>query len=146
MLSSTPVQQLESYGERYNLHSLTAHLLKDVADARMRAKAAVPFYKRLSKHIPIDRSAQVLGFGCGCGSFPYLLKEAGYQHREGVDRSPEQAATVHNLGLVFANTDNIFYHLTQRVSESSDAVLAFDMVEHMAKEGPFNSLTLFFAY
>ena len=78
-----------------------------------------------------------MDLGCGCGSHLYWLKESGYTRLEGVDRSPEQVAGAHSLGLNFVKEGDIFDHLVQRQSESADVVLAFDVIEHLGKEEAF---------
>lgn len=137
MITSTSEQQSESYRERLYLHYLATHRGTAVAEAQTFANLALPYFKRIQNLIPADKSTRVLDLGCGCGGHLYCLKRFGYTHLEGIDRSPEQVAGAHSLGLNFVKEGDIFDHLVQRQSESADVVLAFDVIEHLKKEEAF---------
>jgi SAM-dependent methyltransferase len=136
-LGTTSAQQRETYRERLYRRYLANHRGSDLLEARMRLKAAVPYFKRLQKYVPEAKDTRVLDLGCGYGVWLYWLKKAGYLCLEGVDRSPEQVETAHSLGLTFVVEDDIGAHLAGREPESCDVVLAFDVLEHFGKEEAF---------
>lgn len=137
MISPASEQQRESYRERLYLHYVATHFGTDAAEVHSRVESAVHYFRRLLKYIPKDKSAEILDLGCGCGSLLYWLKDAGYTSLEGIDRSPEQVAAAHSLGLTLVKAGDILDHVARREPESSDVVIAFDVIEHLEKEEAF---------
>ncbi len=137
MVTSVSVQQRESYRERLYLQYVATHFGVDALEVRARVKASAPYFRRLRKQFPKDKSARILDLGCGCGNLLYWLEKEGYNSLEGVDRSAEQVAAAHSLGLSFVKAGNVFEHLAQRGPESADVVVAFDLIEHLGKEEAF---------
>ncbi len=136
-LCTTSSEQRETYRERLYRRYLANHRGGDLLEARMRLKAATPYFKRLQKYVPEAKDTRVLDLGCGYGVWLYWLKKAGYLCLEGVDRSPEQVEAAHGLGLNFVVEDDIKVHLASRKPESCDVVLAFDVLEHFGKDEAF---------
>jgi len=134
MTTITSVQEREAYRERLYHHYLATHRGAHLMKASARLPGAYPYFKRLLKYLPDNKSTRVLDLGCGYGVWLYWLKQAGYDCLEGVDRSPEQVEAAHSLGLDFVKQADIQDHLSHRKPESCDVVLAFDVLEHLGKE------------
>jgi len=134
MTSVTSTQERETYRDRLYHHYLAHHRGADLLEASARLQGAYPYFKRLSKHLPDNKSARVLDLGCGYGIWLHWLKQAGYHCLEGIDRSPEQVEAAHSLGLDCVKQGDIHDHLANRKPESCDVVLAFDVLEHHRKE------------
>lgn len=134
MISATSEQRREAYRERLYRHYLANHRGADLLTARARLQASAPYLKCLLKYFPEDKDTRVLDLGCGYGSFLFWLKQAGYNHLEGIDCSHEQVKTAHSLGLDFVKQGDVHSHLAERKAESCDVVLAFDVLEHFEKE------------
>jgi SAM-dependent methyltransferase len=88
----------------------------------------------IRRHFPADRSAAVLDLGCGYGSLIYHARHAGYTNVVGVDRSPQQVAEAHRLGIEGVTEGDILEHLATTADESQDVVLTFDVIEHFTRE------------
>jgi SAM-dependent methyltransferase len=127
-------QQLETYRERLYCHYLANHQGTSPLEVHERLESGGPYFKRLLKLLPQDKDTRFLDLGCGYGNWLYRLKQAGYRHLEGVDRSPEQVAAAHSIGLHFVEQGDIKGHLANRKAGSCDVVLAFDVLEHFTKE------------
>jgi cyclopropane fatty-acyl-phospholipid synthase-like methyltransferase len=85
----------------------------------------------ISKHIGFNRDARILDLGCGNGAYLYFLQEAGYWNIAGADVSAHQVATAHQLGIVQAECADILPYLERTESDSVDAVLLIDVLEHL---------------
>jgi SAM-dependent methyltransferase len=88
--------------------------------------------------IPADRSIRILDLGCGYGALLHFLKEAGYIDLTGVDRSPEQVALAHELGLNFIHEGDIADTLSLAPDDTYDVVVAFDLLEHLTCQEALN--------
>jgi len=137
MVTSASMQQRESYRERLYIQYVATHFGVDALDTSARVESRAPYFKKLLKYFPKSKSARILDLGCGCGSLLYWLKREGYNSLEGIDRSPEQVAGAHSLGLNFVKAGDVFDHLAQREPESADVVVAFDVIEHLGKAEAF---------
>jgi SAM-dependent methyltransferase len=125
----------EGYRERLYRHYLVNCRGVDLAEARQALHLSAPYLNRvIRKHVPADRSIQILDLGCGFGALLYWLKQAGYTHLHGVDRSAEQVQGAHGLGLDFVRQGDIPEYLASTPSSSCDVVFAFDVLEHFGKD------------
>ena len=95
----------------------------------------LPYLRALvRRHFPADRSARILELGCGHGALLYVLQAAGYRNATGVDASPEQVAAAGRLGIEGVTEGDIMEALAHTPAASLDVVVAFDVIEHFAKE------------
>jgi SAM-dependent methyltransferase len=134
MSSVTSAQKREAYRERLYLHYLTNHRPAILSEARESLRKTNPYFKRVLRHIPKERSTRVLDLGCGYGHWLHWLNQAGYHDLEGIERSVELVRTAHSLGLDFVKEGDISIHLNKRETQSCDAVLALNVLEHFAKD------------
>jgi SAM-dependent methyltransferase len=137
MISATNTQGREAYRERLYRRYLSDLHGVDSVDVHVRLQGAAPYFKRLVKLIPKDKDTRVLDLGCGFATWLYWLKKSGYQRLEGVDRSPQQVQTAHDLGLDLVEQGDIMDFLADRRPASCDVVLAFDILEHFGKDEAF---------
>jgi SAM-dependent methyltransferase len=86
------------------------------------------------RHFPDDRAAAILDLGCGHGALLHFAAEAGYRNLAGVDASPEQVAAAHRLGLSQVRQGDLMAALKALPDASQDVVVAFDVVEHLARD------------
>jgi SAM-dependent methyltransferase len=133
-MSADSIELRESYRERLYRHYLANLQGTDLLTAQQRAQTSVPYFKRSLKYLPQNKDAKILDLGCGTGNWLYLLKQEGYLNLEGVDRSPEQVAAAHVLGLDFVKQGDVREHLISRKSASCDVVLVLDVIEHLSKD------------
>lgn len=95
----------------------------------------IPQIRRLVKaHFPLKKDAAILDLGCGAGIFLRILHESGYSNLAGVDASAEQVAIAHRNGLGMVRQGDLFSHLEQTESATLDAVLAYDIIEHLGSD------------
>jgi SAM-dependent methyltransferase len=93
-----------------------------------------PFLRQLvRRHFPPDRDARILDLGCGHGALVHFANEAGYVNVQGVDRSPEQVAAARQLGIAGVREGDLDETLAELPDASLDAVVAFDVMEHLTK-------------
>lgn len=96
--------------------------------------------KAIRRHFPSDRQARIIDLGCGHGTFLYFLKRAGYSNIVGVDVSAEQIQQARALGIPEAVEGQLDDFLVRTASGSVDAVIAFDIFEHLDPEQLFATL------
>lgn len=105
-----------------------------VAGFRPRA----PYLRKLMRdHFPAHKGAAILDLGCGHGAMVYFARQEGYHNIVGVDVSPEQVAEARRLGIDGVRQGDAMEALGSLGSESQDLVIAFDLLEHFAKEEIF---------
>jgi SAM-dependent methyltransferase len=85
----------------------------------------------IARHLPPDRAARIVDLACGYGAFLHYLLAAGYTNISGSDISAEQIEVAHKLGISEAKCCDMFTDLKHRDSESMDAVLMMDILEHL---------------
>jgi SAM-dependent methyltransferase len=89
------------------------------------------------RHFPASRAAAIIDLGCGAGHLIRAAREAGYTNVSGVDASPEQVAEAARLGIAGVHQGDLHDHLASLEEGSIDAILAFDVLEHLTKEESF---------
>lgn len=94
--------------------------------------AALVYRRDIRPALPPPGVGPVVDIGCGQGQLLRLLLRDGYQ-AEGVDISPEQVALGHAAGLAQIVEGDYRDFLSER-SGRLGAVVATDLLEHMAKE------------
>lgn len=93
-----------------------------------------PYLRRLiRRHFPPRRDAKILDVGCGHGALVYFARQMGYRHVVGFDRSPEQVAEAHRLGIEGIHAGDLFDEVRRLPDASQDVVIAFDVIEHFTK-------------
>ncbi|MFI5355185.1 MAG: class I SAM-dependent methyltransferase, partial [Desulfobaccales bacterium] len=94
-----------------------------------------PYLERLIRqHFPEDRATAILDLGCGAGAIEYFARRQGFGNIMGVDRSPQQVAAARSLGLTGVREGDLLATLESLASESQGLVIAFDVLEHFAKD------------
>jgi SAM-dependent methyltransferase len=89
------------------------------------------------RHFPPSRDARILDLGCGAGFLLRAARRAGYAQSAGIDASPEQVALAARLGIAGVAQGDLRAHAAGLAPSSLDAVLAFDVLEHLTKEESF---------
>ena len=87
----------------------------------------------LGPHLPADRNAPILDFGCGRGYALQTVATLGYTNLQGVDADAGQAAFACKQGLNVAHTENSLEFVTARPNTYA-AVLLMDVLEHVPRE------------
>lgn len=87
-------------------------------------------YRPLVKHLASTSS--ILELGCGPGYMMSFLQSEGFVNVKGIDLSIEQAQLARERGLHVQVADALSY--LQQTSETYDAILALDFLEHFSKE------------
>ena len=83
--------------------------------------------------LPSDSMSRMVELACGHGSLLYWIRSRGYQDVTGIDSSPEQIALAKTTGASVICGDANQWLKQQQVA-SVDAVLAVDLIEHLAKD------------
>jgi len=94
----------------------------------------------IQHHFPSDRKAKILDVGCGHGAFLYFLNQAGFENAHGIDTSPEQIESARALGITTAECQPAYEYLCNLPDAAVDAVLLFDILEHLAPQDLFDML------
>jgi 2-polyprenyl-3-methyl-5-hydroxy-6-metoxy-1,4-benzoquinol methylase len=94
-----------------------------------------PYLRRvIRRHFPRDSKARILDLGCGHGTFLHFCRLEGYDWAIGVDRSPQQVAKAHELGIPGVQEGDLMATLKAASDASQDVVITFDVIEHFSKE------------
>jgi SAM-dependent methyltransferase len=127
------------YRSRLFQHYLTTQAQSDINQIQQDLRQRAPYVRRLiQRWIPENRTIRILDLGCGYGPFIYFLKEAGYRHLKGIDRSPEQVKAARQLGLDSVEEGDALDILRKSENSSYDIVIAFDVLEHLTKQEVFD--------
>jgi len=117
--------------ESYVRTHLQKHLPTNLAAIQLRR----PQLDHLIRHhFPSNRDATILDIGCGHGALVHFAHQAGYQNMSGVDTSPEQVAAAQNLGIEGVILGDIREMIQTLPSDSQDAIVAYDVIEHLTKD------------
>ncbi|MBI3452124.1 MAG: class I SAM-dependent methyltransferase [Rhodospirillales bacterium] len=90
--------------------------------------------KLIADYFPSDRKAAIVDLGCGHGALLHFAAAAGYVNVTGVDASPAQVAAAETLGIKGVQQGDLFAALRAMADASHDAVIAFDVIEHLTKD------------
>ena len=91
------------------------------------------FYKaNYMKHIPADRSANVLSISCGPGYMVELLRREGYTNVLGIDSDPAKIAEASKRGLNCV-TEEAFPYLENHIDEY-DLIFCESEINHLTKD------------
>lgn len=88
----------------------------------------------VARHFPPDRTARILEIGCGHGALLHVATQAGYTNMSGVDGSPSQVAAAERLGIAGVRLGDGLAALKGEPDASHDAVVAFDVLEHLDRD------------
>ena len=94
----------------------------------------------ITRYLPKDRSARIVDLACGAGAYLYYLRVAGYTNVSGVDVSPEQIDLARSLGISGVRCRDLLAELGETGSESVDAILMIDILEHLEHDELFEVL------
>jgi SAM-dependent methyltransferase len=127
-------ESMETYRERlYRSYLETMESLPPVTAESLRGCA--PYLRAMiRKHFPASRDVDILDLGCGYGAVLYFCRREGFTRVLGVDRSPQQVRTAAQLGIEGVREGDLLDTLTSLPDGSQDVVVAFDVLEHFAKE------------
>ena len=92
----------------------------------------------IARYLPQDRSSRIVDLACGSGAYLHYLRSSGYTNISGVDVSPEQIGLAHLLGIHNAECRDLLSELSEMDSDSIDAVLAIDILEHLKNDELFD--------
>ncbi len=92
------------------------------------------FHRLIRNFFPMNPDADILDIGCGCGGLIKVAREHGYRRIRGVDVSPEQVEIANRLGIEGIDQKDLFETLRVLEPESHDAIVTFDVIEHLSKE------------
>ncbi len=94
---------------------------------------SAPYFRRILKWLPVQKTDRIVDLGCGYGSLLYFLQKNGYSNLGGVDVSPEQVELAHHLGLNYVVGGEIRDFLLSAAPGSVASVIAFDVFEHLTR-------------
>jgi SAM-dependent methyltransferase len=107
--------------------------------ARDRAQLFPFFQLNFERWLPASRSAVILDFGCGYGTFLSYLKNAGYTNLRGVDPDARCAKAANlNSGVAVACANNTLDFLATHPS-TFDLISALSVVGYFEREQMLNS-------
>jgi 2-polyprenyl-3-methyl-5-hydroxy-6-metoxy-1,4-benzoquinol methylase len=94
-----------------------------------------PYLRRMvAQFFPADRNCSIVDLGCGSGSLLLFLQRAGYAKTLGVETSPDQVQLARQLGVKSVISGDLLEFLRESGGELYDVVVAFDVIEHFAKD------------
>jgi 2-polyprenyl-3-methyl-5-hydroxy-6-metoxy-1,4-benzoquinol methylase len=88
----------------------------------------------VARHFPPDRAARIVEIGCGHGALLHVAAEAGYTNMAGIDGSPSQVAAAQRLGINGVRLGEGHAALAEEKDASLDAVIVFDVLEHLDRD------------
>jgi 2-polyprenyl-3-methyl-5-hydroxy-6-metoxy-1,4-benzoquinol methylase len=88
----------------------------------------------IAAHFPSARQAAILDLGCGHGALLYFARRAGYTNVSGIDGSPAQIEAARRLEIDGVKAGEILPMLRAAPANSLDAVIAYDVIEHLTKD------------
>lgn len=88
----------------------------------------------IAAHFPPTSDAAILDLGCGHGALLYFARQAGYTNISGIDGSPAQIDAAHRLGIDGVKAGEILPTLRTTPAASLDAMIAYDVIEHLTKD------------
>lgn len=105
-----------------------------VRDAASLAPREAYLARMIRRHFPAERETRILDLGCGHGAILAAAAQAGYRNLAGIDASPVQVAMARELGIAGVRQGDLATELAALPAESEDVVIAFDVLEHFAKD------------
>ena len=123
------MNHLEYYSYQTQARGITGtDGIKDIARQRHHVYKQILF-----PALPKDRSQRVVELACGHGSLLWLLGQEGYTNILGIDSSDEQI-TAAKLVCDNVEKEDVTAWLSKSSSDSVDAIVAIDLIEHISKD------------
>lgn len=97
------------------------------------------FQRRVRPLLPTQPDSRMADLGCGHGALLYCLKQWGYRNVWGVDRSAEQVALAHSLGVAEVREGDLLQSL-RTCAEPMDVIFLMDVIEHLPRGAIFTLL------
>lgn len=88
----------------------------------------------IATYFPDDRSAPIIDLGCGMGLMVHFARQAGFTDVGGVDISPQMVDGAKRLNIEGIRQGDALGALNALASESHEAVISFDVLEHMTRD------------
>jgi SAM-dependent methyltransferase len=118
----------------YYKYQAEARGVRTVEDVRRIAVEKAYLYDRLVRPwLPADTARPIGELACGHGSFLHWLKSRNFARAAGVDSSAEQVALARHAGAS-VDLDDVNRWLARQAPSSFAALIAIDLVEHLAKD------------
>jgi SAM-dependent methyltransferase len=118
----------------YYKFQVEARGVRSIEDVRRIASERAHIYDRLvSRWLPNDRAKPVGELACGHGSFLHWLKQNNFSAIAAVDSSAAQIALARQTGAS-ADEDDVNRWLARQPQNHFAALVAIDLVEHLAKD------------
>jgi SAM-dependent methyltransferase len=117
----------------YGSYGDTHHVYGDAAVAASRGRRT-QIETALLRWLPADRGARVLDFGCGDGTLLSIAEHLGYRRLFGVDVSPGLVTIAGKNTKAQLTTGDGLAYLAAATSETFDAIIAFDVLEHLTRD------------
>ena len=93
-------------------------------------------YLQLHSLFPSDKDARILDIGCALGNYLLAFQQEGFSNCEGVELDSHLAESCRKQGMrVTEGTGRDFLSQTNSIY---DAIILFDVLEHIAKEEQFS--------
>jgi len=87
----------------------------------------------LKRALPADRTSKILDFGCGDGTLLAVAERLGYCNLFGIDLSDGLIQTARNQSRATLTVGDGLAALEDYAADSLDAVIAFDVLEHLTR-------------
>ncbi|MSU58485.1 MAG: class I SAM-dependent methyltransferase [Pedosphaera sp.] len=100
---------------------------------RIAAEKAYLYDRLVLPWLPADHARPVAELACGHGSFLHWLKTKNFSAIAGVDSSPPQIALARQTGAP-VDEDDVNRWLARQTKNHFGALVAIDLVEHLAKD------------
>ena len=123
-----PVNLTRCYDDDLAVRGL--HTVEDLP--RLFAESAPVYARTVGAWLPQVRTARIFEAACGPGPFLHFLKQAGYLNVQGTDTSAPAVHLAQAAGLPARQADSI-KEIRETVSDSLDAVVAIDFIEHLPR-------------
>ena len=118
----------------YYRYQAEARGVRSLEDVQRLAHAKAYVYDRIVlPWLPADRSGPMAELACGHGSFLCWLKERHFTRLTGVEASREQTTFARQTGAMVCEMD-VNHWLAQQPDASQHALVAIDLIEHLAKD------------
>jgi SAM-dependent methyltransferase len=88
----------------------------------------------IRRFMPADAAASILDLGAGYGAFIQAALVMGYRNLEGCDHALERVKAAAALGVKSLIHGDLFEVLARQHDASRDAVISFDVIEHLTKQ------------
>jgi 2-polyprenyl-3-methyl-5-hydroxy-6-metoxy-1,4-benzoquinol methylase len=90
--------------------------------------------KFIRSYLAASHDARILDLGCGYGLLLHLLHRAGFRNLAGVEASAQQVEIARRLGVRGVIEGDAMEFLRSSRDASQDVVVAFDVIEHFARD------------